>query len=92
MGVVFLDAYAAGLTDNVQRFCWSRGYIEITHGGGASSVLQTNDTDHHLWVRKRFIELQHDTHGGGESSPPAAWSSSARRWSRRSVLGPQNLN
>ena len=54
----FLDAYAPGLTDNVQRLCWSRGYVEITHGGGASSVTQTNDTDHHLWVRKRFIEIQ----------------------------------
>ena len=53
-----LDAYAPGLTDNVQRLCWSRGYICITHGGGASSVAQTNDTDHHLYVRKRFIELQ----------------------------------
>ena len=30
----------------------------MTHGGGASSVAQTNDTDLHLWVRKRFIELQ----------------------------------
>ena len=54
----FLDAYAPGLTDNVQRLCWSKGYIEITHGGGASSVCQTNDTDHHQWVRKRFIEIQ----------------------------------
>ena len=54
----FLDAYAPGLTDNVQRLCWTKGYIEITHGGGASAVAQTNDTDHHQWVRKRFIELQ----------------------------------
>ena len=23
---LFLDAYAPGLTDNVQRFCWSRGH------------------------------------------------------------------
>ena len=53
-----LDAYAPGLTDNVQRLCWIRGYICITHGGGASMVAQTNDTDLHLWVRKRFIELQ----------------------------------
>ena len=53
-----LDAYAPGLTDNVQRLCWSRGYIELTHGGGASMVAQTNDTDHHAHVRKRFIELQ----------------------------------
>ena len=42
----------------MQRFCWSRGYIEITHGGGASGIAQTNETDHHLLVRKRFIELQ----------------------------------
>ena len=57
---LFLDAYAPGLTDNVQRLCWSRGYICVTHGGGASMVSQTNDTDLHLWVRKRFVELQTD--------------------------------
>jgi len=57
---IFLDAYGPGKTNNVQRLCWSRGYIEITHGGGASMVAQTNDTDHHLWVRKRFIEIQTD--------------------------------
>ena len=56
----FLDAYAPGLTDNVQRLCFNKGYILITHGGGASAVMQTNDTDHHLWVRKRFIEIQTD--------------------------------
>ena len=56
--LIFLDAYAPGLTDNVQRCCWNRGYIEITHGGGASMVCQTNDTDHHLHVRRKFIELQ----------------------------------
>jgi hypothetical protein len=55
---VFLDAYAPGLTDNVQRLCWARGYILVTHGGGASMVAQTNDTDHHQFVRKRFIDLQ----------------------------------
>ena len=55
---MFLDAYAPGLTDYVQRLCWPRGYIAITHGGGASMLLQTNDTDHHEHVQKRFIELQ----------------------------------
>jgi hypothetical protein len=55
---IFLDAFTAGTTDNVQRCCWLRGYIEITHGGGASLVAQTNDTDHHLWVRKSFLEKQ----------------------------------
>ena len=56
----FLDAYAPGLTDNVQRACWLKGKVLLTHGGGASSVGQTNDTDLHLWTRKRFIELQQD--------------------------------
>ena len=54
--IFLLDAYAPGLTDNVQRFGWSRGYIVFTHGGGASMVTQTNDTDLHQWTRKRFIE------------------------------------
>ena len=56
----FLDAYGPGLTNNCQRSCWLRGKILITHGGGASMVSQTNDTDLHLWVRKRFVELQQD--------------------------------
>ena len=53
-----LDAYAPGLTDNVQRFGWLRGYIVFTHGGGASMVAQTNDTVLHQWTRRRFIEKQ----------------------------------
>ena len=56
--ILLLDAYAPGLTDNVQRFGWLRGYIVATHGGGASLVAQTNDTDLHQWTRKRFIEKQ----------------------------------
>ena len=55
---ISLDAYAPGLTDNVQRLCWSRGFILVTHGGGASMIAQTNDTDHHLFVRQWFIEKQ----------------------------------
>ena len=43
--IFLLDAYAPGLTDNVQRFGWLRGYLIFTHGGGASMVCQTNDTD-----------------------------------------------
>ena len=56
----FADAYGPELTDNVQRACWLRGRVFIPHGGGASSVGQTNDTDLHLWTRKRFMELQQD--------------------------------
>ena len=56
--IIIVYVYAPGLTDNVQRLCWRRGYIDVTHGGGASMVAQTNDTDHHEHVRKRFVELQ----------------------------------
>ena len=36
------------------------GYVEITHGGGASCIAQINDTDHHLFARQRFIDIQTD--------------------------------
>ena len=55
---ILLDAYGPGLTDNVQRLCWKKGYIVVTHGGGASMVCQTNDVAHHKDVRKDFIDLQ----------------------------------
>ena len=41
---------------------------------------------------KVIEEHQHESNGGGESSPPADWSSSARWRRRRSFPGPQNLN
>ena len=53
---ILLDAYA--LTNNAQRLCWKRGYIVVTHGGGASMICQTNDVAHHKDVRKDFIDLQ----------------------------------
>ena len=55
---ILLDAYAPGLTNNVQRLCWQRGYIVVTHGGGASMITLTNDTALHKYVRHNFIDLQ----------------------------------
>ena len=52
------DAYAPGLTENVPMQCWSRGYQSFTHGGGTSSVNQTNDTAVHKQLRKEFSYLQ----------------------------------
>ena len=54
------DAYAGGRTNNVQRQCWDRGYVSVTHGGGASMVAQTNDTELHKPVRQEFCELQQE--------------------------------
>ena len=59
----FLDAYAPGLTDNVQRACWQRGRILVAHGGGASVVCQTNDTDLHVSFRKKLRKVRKA--GGG---------------------------
>ena len=56
--IIMADDFSAHLAPQVFEMCWSKGYVEITHGGGASMVAQTNDTDHHAHVRKRFIELQ----------------------------------
>ena len=55
---MLLDAYAPGLTDNVQRLCLKKGYIVVTHGGGASMVSQANDFALHKEVRKLIIALQ----------------------------------
>ena len=56
--IFVLDAYAPGLTRNCQHKCWERGYVLIWHGGGSSMVTQTNDTDLHQEVRKRFVAAQ----------------------------------
>ena len=34
-----------------------QGYIDITHGGGATTVVQPNDTDLHQQLRKRYKTL-----------------------------------
>ena len=70
--IILLDAYAPGLTNNVQRLCWHRGYIVVAHGGGASMIVQTNDVGLHKDVRKNYIDLETSlmlhktrTQGGG---------------------------
>ena len=56
--VLLLDAYSAHLSDRVRRCAWHKGYVVITHGGGASAVAQTNDTDLHAHVKKLYLELE----------------------------------
>jgi len=60
------DGHLAVLGANMARY-WGhayleeqlgRAYIDITHGGGATTVAQTNDSDHHQNIRKRFLELE----------------------------------
>ena len=56
--VLLLDAYSAHLTDRVRRCAWHKGYVVITHGGGASAVTQTNDTDLHAHLKRFYLELE----------------------------------
>ena len=52
------DAYAPGLSNNIQMQCWGKGYQSFTHGGGASMICQTNDTEVHKPMRKEFCSMQ----------------------------------
>ena len=52
--IMLADDYSAHKTENVSALCWSRGYILLTHGGGASSVAQTPDTDLNQFVRREY--------------------------------------
>lgn len=49
--LIFADDFSAHKTDNVWLLCWSRGYILLIHGGGATPVGQTCDTDLNQPVR-----------------------------------------
>ena len=41
-------------TDNVWNLAWARGYIRVPHGGGATPVGQTPDTDLNEHVRRNY--------------------------------------
>ena len=55
--IIFADDYRAHKTENVWALCWSRGYVLIVHGGGATPVAQTPDTDLNEEVRRRRRRL-----------------------------------
>ena len=56
--VMVADAMAAHLSENVQRLCWSRGYVMICHGGGATPVAQTPDTALNQHIRRNHTEKE----------------------------------
>ena len=53
--IMFADDFGAHKSDAVRRLCWERGYVLIIHGGGATPVVQTCDTDLNQWARKGYI-------------------------------------
>ena len=52
--IIFADDYAAHKTENVFHLCWKRRYVLIVHGGGATPVAQTPDTDLNEEVRRVY--------------------------------------
>jgi hypothetical protein len=56
--VILMDAYGPQMSEAVRRLCWSRGYVVIIHGGGATGVTQVNDTDLHQHLRKAYLEKE----------------------------------
>ena len=46
------------MSDNVRWLAWMRGYILITHGGGATGITQTKDIDLHQHQRRLYIEKE----------------------------------
>ena len=56
--IMLMDAYKAQMTDNVRRLCWSRGYVVVIHGGGATAITQPNDTDLHQHLRRSYVEKE----------------------------------
>ena len=52
--IYMCDDYAAHKTKNVWSLCWSRGYVRMVHGGGATPVSQTPDTDLNEHVRRDY--------------------------------------
>ena len=52
--ILLADDYAAHKTDNVFQLAWSRGYILLVLGGGATPVSQTPDTDLNEHVRRAY--------------------------------------
>jgi hypothetical protein len=56
--ILLVDSYKAQLTDPVRRLAWHRGYVLVVHGGGATGVMQPNDTDLHRELKQQYCNLE----------------------------------
>ena len=53
--IILADDFSAHKTENVFRLCWNRGYVLLIHGGAATSVAQTVDTDLNQHVKREYV-------------------------------------
>ena len=56
--IIWGDDARAHKTENAKRLAWHRGYVLLLHGGGATPVVQTPDTDLNQHVRRKYTELE----------------------------------
>ena len=56
--IILADDFAPHKSANVRRLCWNRGYILVVHGGGATPVVQTVDTDLNEHVRRAYAKIE----------------------------------
>ncbi len=56
--LLLCDAVSPQLIAAVRRLAWRRGYIVCIHGGGVTSVVQPNDTDLHLHLRRLYTGME----------------------------------
>ena len=56
--ILLADDFSAHKTKNVRNLCWSRGYILVLHGGGATPITQTPDTDLNEYVRRDYGKIE----------------------------------
>ena len=56
--LLFLDAYAPHMTDEVALAAWERGYIVVYHGGVSTGTCQVNDPDCHAELERLYLECE----------------------------------
>lgn len=56
--IALADDLASHKTEAVFRLCFSRGYILVIHGGGATPVTQTVDTDCNQHLRRGYTATE----------------------------------
>ena len=56
--VLLCDAYRAHIADSISRLAWKHRYIVVYIGGGATGVVQTNDTHLHGPLQQDYMALE----------------------------------
>ena len=56
--ILLCDAYRAHMGDAIARLAWKHKYIVVFVGGGATGVVQVNDTHLHGPLQAAYVELE----------------------------------